>query len=331
MTKAPTVGGSAPDDPIPSGPVPGGPIPGGPDLSTVADELYGLVPAQFTAVRDARAAAARRAGDRQLAAEIKGLKKPTTGAWLANLLVRERRDEIGHLLELGDELRRAQAGLAVDELRRLSQERHKVVANLRHEARELARDLSQPVSEAAALELETTLEAALADDAAAGALRSGRLTTGLRYSGLGLSDLVSAAQAPPGEPPTVPQSASAPVPAQPGAKRHEAGSRAPDDAPRAEAEKALRRAETTAEDAERDAKEHRHRVDALRAEVDRAHHQVIGLERQLRELRALEDAASQELRQAEKARDGSYDKLQAAHDQLSRARAALELVEPPAT
>ena len=68
-----------------------------------------------------------------------------------------------------------------------------MVANLRDQARELARDAGQPVSGAAVLELEATLEAALADDAAAEALRSGRLTAGLRYSGLGLTDVIPAA------------------------------------------------------------------------------------------------------------------------------------------
>ena len=308
-------------------PVPAGAVSSGSSLTTVADELYGLVPAQFTAARDARAGRARQAGDKPLAAEIKGLKKPTTGAWLANLVVRHRRDEVGHLLELGAELRQAQAGLAADELRRLSQERHRVVASLRDQARELARDAGQPVSDAAVLELEATLEAALADAAAAEALRSGRLTTGLRYSGLGLTDVIPAASSASGTHPAVPQT----IPASKEPKNRRAIAREPDHKSRVEAEKALRRAETTVEEAERDAKEHRQRVDALREKVDRDHHRVIELERQLRELRAVEDTARQELREAERARDESYDKLQAAHDQLTRARAAFEALGPSAT
>ena len=220
-----------PIDPVPSDPEPG-PGDGGPgdtDLATVAEELYGLPLAQFTATRDARAAQARKAGDQELATAIKGLKKPTTGAWLANLLVRERRPQVGHLLDLGAELRQAQAGLAIDELRRLSQARHKVVSDLRDEARVLAREVGQPISDAVALELEATLEAALADADAADALRSGRLTASLRYSGLGLSDTIPAATGATAgaSGPLPPASAPPGVAAQPAAKSRRSGPRAP--------------------------------------------------------------------------------------------------------
>ena len=57
------------------------------------------LPSEFTSRRDALAAEARRAGDRALAAEVKKLRRPTTGAWLANLLVRQRRDEVAQLLD----------------------------------------------------------------------------------------------------------------------------------------------------------------------------------------------------------------------------------------
>ena len=220
-----------PIDPVPSDPEPGpgDSGPGDTDLATVAEELYGLPLAQFTATRDARAAQARKAGDQELATAIKGLKKPTTGAWLANLLVRERRPQVGHLLDLGAELRQAQAGLAIDELRRLSQARHKVVSDLRDEARVLAREVGQPVSDAVALELEATLEAALADADAADALRSGRLTVSLRYSGLGLSDTIPAATGSNAgtSGPLPPASAPPGVAAQPAAKSRRSGPQSP--------------------------------------------------------------------------------------------------------
>ena len=96
----------------------------------MADELYGLTPAEFIPRRDALAAEARKAGDRALAAEIKKLRRPTTGAWLANVLARQRRDQVAQLLDLGAALRQAQASLATSELRRLSQERHAVLSEL---------------------------------------------------------------------------------------------------------------------------------------------------------------------------------------------------------
>lgn len=157
------------------------------DLDDVADELYGLLPTEFTATRDRRSTEARQAGDRELAATIKRLKRPSVGAWLANLLVRRRGQEVERLLELGASLRDAQERLAGEQMRALSQQRQLVVLALVQEARGLARESGQAVSEATARELQETLEAALADPAAADALRAGRLTASLNYSGLGMA------------------------------------------------------------------------------------------------------------------------------------------------
>lgn len=155
------------------------------DFETVADELYGLVPAGFTAARDARAAEARRDKDRDLAAALKALKRPSASAWLANVLVRRRPDEVDRLLSLAADLREAQDRLAGDQLRALSQQRHRVVAALVQEARRLGTEAGQAVSDGAARELQETLEAAMGDPAAAAALRNGRLTGALAYSGIG--------------------------------------------------------------------------------------------------------------------------------------------------
>jgi uncharacterized protein YjbI with pentapeptide repeats len=155
------------------------------DLDAVTGELYGVPPSDFVTERDERAAQARRAGERQLADAIKRLRRPSAGAWLANLLVRERYEQVSELLAVGAELRQAQAHLANEDLRRLSKERRRVVASLAGDALELARDRGQTVSSAAARELETTLEAAMLDAGAAGELQAGRLSVALGYTGLG--------------------------------------------------------------------------------------------------------------------------------------------------
>ena len=59
------------------------------------------------ATRDDRAAEARKAGDRELATGIKKLRRPTTSAWLVNLLVQAHRDLVGELLDLGPALSHA--------------------------------------------------------------------------------------------------------------------------------------------------------------------------------------------------------------------------------
>lgn len=155
------------------------------DLQSVASALYALPVAEFTAERDAQAANARESGDEELAAAIKRLRRPTAGAALVNLLVRERRDDIDELLEIGSQLRQAQQDLATDDLRQLSQQRRGTVATLVKQAQQFAQERGQPVSAAVLSEVRATLDAASADEAAAAALRDGQLTKALHYSGFG--------------------------------------------------------------------------------------------------------------------------------------------------
>jgi hypothetical protein len=161
------------------------------EFDEVADELYRLQPGEFTAARDARSAEARDSGDRPLAEAIKKLRKPTVGAWLANLLVGERPDDVDQLLELGQAIRDAQQSLAGDELRRLTQERHNVARALSAVAGRLAGELGVTVSDATMTELEGTLEASMSDPEMAQDLRKGRLATSLHYAGLGFGDMVT--------------------------------------------------------------------------------------------------------------------------------------------
>ena len=75
------------------------------DLAAIAAELYGLAPKDLIAARDARAAEARTAGDKDLATSLKHLRKPSVGAWMANMLVRQQPRDINRLIELGATLR----------------------------------------------------------------------------------------------------------------------------------------------------------------------------------------------------------------------------------
>src|SRR5690625_1697312 len=59
---------------------------GGMDLDAVAEELYDTAPEDLVALRTARAAEATAAGDRELAQQVRALRKPTRSAWIANLV-----------------------------------------------------------------------------------------------------------------------------------------------------------------------------------------------------------------------------------------------------
>ena len=162
-------------------------------LDEVADELYGLPPGEFVATRNARAKEAKAAGDKELAAGITGLAKPTKVAWLANQLVRQRRDDVQPLMELGAGLREATASLSGEDLRRLTKQQHQLVHALVQQARALA---GGPVTEDVADGVDRTLRAALADSALADELLRGRLTEGLEFSGFGGAPAAAAETAP---------------------------------------------------------------------------------------------------------------------------------------
>jgi hypothetical protein len=166
-------------------------------LSQIADELYGLVPSEFTAARDEHARQARAAGQRENAAEIKKLPRPTAGAWLVNQLVRGASAQMDQLFEIGQSLQDAQRELDGDRLRELSVQRRQIITELVPEAARLAAAAGQPASATVLDEVRSTLEAALVDPAAGEAVRSGRLARALTYAGLGEVDLTAAMAGPP--------------------------------------------------------------------------------------------------------------------------------------
>ena len=158
------------------------------DLEHATEELYRVTPTQFTAARDAMAVEARQAGQPELAASLKKLRKPSVGAWLANLLVSDRLSDVEHLVDLGAELRTPKSRLEGEHIRKVSKEKSDVISQLVRDAGSKASRAGQSVSPAASEELEATLDAAFADPKAAETLLGGRLSSGLNYSGLGFGE-----------------------------------------------------------------------------------------------------------------------------------------------
>ena len=80
-------------------------------VAAAVAELYGADPDAFTERRKALAAAAREAGDKQSAAAITALRKPTRAAWVVNQLARTGPDAAVRMAALAADLRAAeQAG-----------------------------------------------------------------------------------------------------------------------------------------------------------------------------------------------------------------------------
>jgi hypothetical protein len=293
------------------------------DVESVAEELYGLPVEEFTAARDEQAAAARQAGDRDRAAAIKKLSRPTTAAWLANLLVRERTQQIEELLELGAAMREAQSELAADQMRALATQRRQIVSALGREAASLANDRGNRVSRAIREEMEGTLEAALADPDAGEALRSGRLTTSLRYTGLGSVDVAGAVAAlrPTAATGSTRKAARA-VESTPASDDAEAEQKRLE---RIEAaQRKLDEARTEAADAKRARDEKERLVREVQERVDGLRRQLDELEQQMQRLRGEEKFATKNLHEAERSKRSSADAFRRAKDYAAKAEAALK-------
>lgn len=223
-------------------------------LPDILDELYAVLPEEFVATRNDRAVAARKAGDPSLAEKIRKLQKPSAAAWLVNMLVQHRRQEIDQVLELGAALRRAQEDLDSGQLRRLNRQRRDRVAAVAATGQALATQLGHPITAPALAEVEQTLHAAMADPDAAAVVRSGRLSRGLSSTGWGPVDLSDAA--------AVPTIESDPTRAkdQPKAKKPQAAARR---AGLVEAKRASAVAERNRERVEEERAELQRRIDEL--------------------------------------------------------------------
>lgn len=171
------------------------------DVAAQAAFLYTLPLKEFTAARRAAAKDAAGRGEREVAAVLRTLPKPSSAAWLGNVLVARRRAEVEQVLELGKSLRQAQADGDRALLQALGQRRQTLLAGISRQATDAAAELGVDVAAAALASLEQTLRAALADSGAAVALLTGRLIRPLQASGWEPVDLEGAVAGPFGLPP----------------------------------------------------------------------------------------------------------------------------------
>lgn len=272
-------------------------------LEGAAEELYGLVPSAFVAARTALAASAT---DRETAAQIRALRKPPAAAWIVNLLARGAAADVARLATLAAELREAQDDRDATRLTALNKDRRMLVAELVRSATALAEREGVTVGAGILAEVERTLGAAARDEAAAAAVRTGRLLRALEASGVDPVDLTDAVA---GEAPLAPGPAAAP-----------AGESGRDDLAERRARRDAERAEAAARrevaEAEREAARAEARVAAARESDVRQRERVEALERELGRVRADADAAAVELREAELALRESAERQRTAHGAL---------------
>lgn len=270
-------------------------------LAEVADRLYAGALDDFVA---ARAAAAKEVAgqDKDLAAAVRGLPKPSVAAWAVNMLARHRPEVLAGLGALGARMRTAQDALDAGALRELGRERRGMLADAVDTARSVAREQGRPISEAMAADVEETLRALTADEGAARAVETGRLLKVLSADGVNEVDLDGAVAlpgllppAPPRPAPQAPASKATAAKAAPVKKRATAERATPEPArPRLEAVRqtprrasppALERARAALGEAQAAEEEASRRAAELQDQEEQARSQVAGLQQETTELR----------------------------------------------
>jgi hypothetical protein len=283
------------------------------DLREVADELYALPTAEFTASRNA---AAGKAGS-PLAAEIRGLRKPSASAAAVNALVREHPDVVDAILEVGDRMREAFAERDRAAIRELTGERQRLLQK--------ATRTAGAASAGVLREVEDTLQAAVIDAAAAAAVRSGLLVRSLESTGVDQVDVSDAVALPidvDAPPPVRAQRASGTSTAT-RTSAAAAASAEPAESPseRRErerrirtAEKALERARTDADALDDELDEEVDRRTDLEAERDALARRLERTQDELAESRAAERELRRRITQAQSALRDAEKALRAARD-----------------
>jgi hypothetical protein len=286
------------------------------DLSEIAGELYALDLDSFTAERN-RQAKELRAHEPELADAVAALPKPSAAAWLVDQLVRAEPDAVAAALALGGPLRAAQASFDRDALRELGAARREALSDLADAAHRVSAARGRPLSSSIADEVEQTLLAGIADEAAGAAVRSGRLVRALLTVGGEEVDLDGAVAAPGEE---LAERAATARPAR--ARRAAASAPPPERASGARAE--LEEARTQAAEA-RDALA---AADAgLTAAVEAHEDLVADRDDALAEYERLERAvgdAERQRREAIRERDRANRRMEGADRVVARAEARLE-------
>jgi hypothetical protein len=227
-----------------------------------ADALYELAPEDFVQARDELVRRLRSEGDRDGASAVKGLRRPSAGAWALNQAARHDPDRVEAVVALGERFREAtDAALGGDArpLREVQAAGRPAVDGLVAAAMQALTDHGRGATDDLRRRVGDTIHAALVDPDVAAALAAGRLQDDQTAPGFGF-----AADQAPATARRAPRRATAPQGGDELAAR-----RARAEEARREQERAreLQRLERRAADAERKADEAEATARQLRADA----------------------------------------------------------------
>jgi DNA repair exonuclease SbcCD ATPase subunit len=254
------------------------------------DRLYAVPLEDFVAERKQLAKELRAGGDREAAAEVAKLPKPTPPAWALNQFAREEPDAVAEWLDAAEALREASAAPGPG-LRETMAEHRDATRRLLAAVRERTRPGGRPLSETMLERVRELLQAATADPEQAEALRHGTIVEG-------------------GEPPALPA----------------AGERAGTP----EVERAAPRTSSRAakeREAERKAKEQAERLAELERHVRAAEEELARLREEAGEREAAAAEADEHLDDARRALHRTESEASAAHAAADDARSAAATAE----
>lgn len=269
------------------------------------DDLYGVKPEQFTARRTELATAAKKRGDADAAKRIAAARKPTTAAWVVNLLALRNEDVRRSLTDLGERLRAAHTEMDGAAIRELTAEQRRLVDELARAAFGGA-DVANP-SATLREDVTATLQAAIADPDVAD--RLGHLAKAEQWSGFGDFGTTTAvfATARGTEPPKKKQK-TAQQPAASGAeRRREDDSRSAREAQ--EAKEALAEADRAKDDADHELSDRQTDLAVARLRVNEMRQRLEEAERNLDAAEEAYSQAKQDSRDAAAAVDKARSRL----------------------
>jgi hypothetical protein len=139
---------------------------------TDVDRLFSVPLEDFVAERKQVAKELREAGEREAAAEVAKLPKPTPPAWALNRLARDEPDEVGAWLDAAEELREVSESPGAG-LREAIEAHRDATRTLLGVVRDRARPGGKPLSEPMLVRVRELLQAATVDAQVAEALRRG--------------------------------------------------------------------------------------------------------------------------------------------------------------
>jgi hypothetical protein len=117
-------------------------VPAETDFEQEIDRLYELPLGEFTAARDGAVKQLRAEGRRDLADQVKQLRKPAVAVWIVNRLAHERALDVQRLLKAGEALTKSQVeaarGNAPERFTQARREEQRALERLADAARELA-------------------------------------------------------------------------------------------------------------------------------------------------------------------------------------------------